>query len=166
MDPTLVRGGIYALSASTRTNSCSPALWPTGALGNAMVVVKDDVITTTVPHFDERTGGFITVRVDKLQSSDGYAAVFEVNPLPLPRCQGRFHSRRVLTETKDDGFVVRDQISYEVPCAPAPSDLSLPQASCSIEQELHYDLTTACAAPCEVKARRKNELYCSCDDAT
>jgi hypothetical protein len=139
--------GLYELSVSGELDRCSPVR-DTGSMGLVGVVAAGDVLSLSVP--DPTREAMLHV---SLSRPAGYHDTFSV---PLTGCTTATLERSFTVVESDGarvGLAYRERWIGLDSCGEGMRSLmpAAPSADCEADLSLSYELSEACAAPCEVR---------------
>lgn len=153
-----VRAGIYELSVEAEADACSPTR-AVGSMGPVAVLVRDGAIDAPVPDLSD---SLLTAPRVVLAGEAFHA---ETNRR-VDGCDGAWvHEEWTLLESSGGTFDVvhRQQWQGLDGCAsPMERMPGAPEADCTSERRLRYELTELCDAPCRLVLEATGDVVCSC----
>ncbi len=161
-EPDQVTTGIYQLAVSTLADTCDPPRF----VGDATVGVFPS--PTGIALFDIGDG---SSEQYSLPAANGYATQTPAEGKHIDPCvpsNNSFVFTYALTGASSDRVdVVAEETWTLASACPAGEEwfvgtARVPSASCGATRELHYDLISACPAPCTVVQTLTSNLTCSC----
>jgi hypothetical protein len=154
-----VQPGIYELRIETEADACSPSR-AVGAMGAVPVLVEDGALDVPVPEVE---APLLTVPRVRLAPSASFHAEADRR---LEGCDGAVHEEWTVLESGAEGFEVLHTQRWEnlAGCADARERVpSAPEADCTSERRLRYDLEGACLAPCRLRLVAGGTIECRCE---
>lgn len=167
--PELVGTGVYEVSVTTVTDTCAPMRLEGRRRVSDVFVYRDGAeIAPMLPAesavVEEGFERANLHREESFTASKGRGDVVGAD------CGGEaiYLTRLSLTAADESGLTVRRWTEWKVvtPCqrepGPGGRGRELPQESCSVKQDVRYELVQHCEAPCKLYHRGGEDYACEC----
>lgn len=166
--PQEVHTGAYEVTVTTAMDSCEPARLE-GERGISDVFVYEDgaevapMVPTESTVLEE---GFAR---QVLKVEDRYTKVMGRGDVVGGECgaEAIYLTRLSVAGVDEGGLTVRRWTEWKVvtPCEEGREALSpeIPRESCSVKQDIRYELVKACDAPCKLWNRGEGKYDCECE---